>query len=867
MSFRSPMFAAWALALGIALPHAAAQPGPAQKADRLDRFGDPLPEHARLRIGTTRFQVNVDGRGYLTAMAFTKDGKRLVTMNQFSGAQVWDAATGKKLTAFGKPAILGGEFYAISPDGNVAAVLESKTICRFYDTAIGREIGAAFGDWYGVNELRFSPNGKLLGVSSAKEVAVWDVASASKLSQFPRGEFAFASDEQIVVFATRPGSDPKQERRLPLSIYDVKKGPKSRRDCAVEVASARNLALSPDGKLLAADGWRNEFMLWDFTTGKLLHEPETIDDTVWCRRFSPDGKWLVTGSNHGRVRLWDVATGKLQRKFTGHNSTILSLAFSPDSKRVATACGEGILYVWEVESGNKAFDLEGHRMRNVQARFSSDAKTIVSICGFNPTATRSADERTYRFWDAATGKLLKQVELDRKDFLPFCLSGDSRVLFVIDKGEVTKRNLVTDKVEKVLGLPANYYVYRSSFDGKYLAANTADYWAREGGRGEDLGSNFVRVVDTTTGKGVFALDGKKGEHFVCDFTPDGRFLAVHTFRYELVAGGRRASFELRESHLALWDLSTGRKVRNPKMLPKKWESDARWPSGVKLSPSVHLALTRGKDGVVELRELATDGKVAEVAAGSREPESWAFSRDGKFIAAGDEKGQVLLWSVFPPQALVTLSGHSAGVTSVHFSPDGNRLVSGSDDTTILAWDVSRWTTAVKPVPLGANAARSWNDLADPDAAKAHDAMGQLLRSPKETVALLRQNLRPVDAAAAKEVAKLIIDLDSGSFAVRDQAMGKLQKLGFAASSALEKALGSNPTPEARRRFEQLLARLETERMSGDSLQATRALQLLEMLGTSDATELLDALASGDQAGWLTHQAAVSLVRVRNHAGE
>src|SRR5262245_4998249 len=78
---------------------------------------------------------------------------------------------------------------------------------------------------------------------------------------------------------------------------------------------------------------------------------------------------------------------------------------------------------------------------------------------------------------------------------PFlCLSGDGRVLFVTDNGEITKHHLVTGKVDKVLGLPADYSVYRSSADGKYLAATTADYWDR---RERDLGRNFIRVADTT----------------------------------------------------------------------------------------------------------------------------------------------------------------------------------------------------------------------------------------------------------------------------------------------------------------------------------------------------------------------------------
>jgi WD40 repeat protein len=666
---------------------------------RQDLNDGQLPEHALLRIGNTRLRPNVHGRGYLTATVFTADGERLVTFNQFSGAQVWDTATRKKLLSFGKPASFGGMTYALTEDGSRAAVIESEKVCRFYDTATGKRIGAANGKWSSVWDLRFSPSNKLLGVYqySDKCVEVWDVASGSRIWRIPvsrdrnYGAFAFAPDEKMVVFAPRVGNEGpphrKEDDRLLLSLYDAPTGTKLQYAGEIETASAHTLAFSPDGKILAAMEHSREFVLWDFTTGKLLHEPTIDEGWVVCRCFSRDGKWIATGSNHGFVCLWDVATGKLIRKFPHQDGTIYSLAFSRNGKRLAAGIDDN-LRVWDVATGNDAFAFDGHRMRNVQACFSGDGKSILSLCGFNSNPSRSADERTLRFWDSTTGKPLKQVELDRKEFLPFSLSEDGRMLFVVDNGEITKQNLVTGKVDKVLGLPVDYSVYRSSMDGKYLAAATASYWdTNERGA---LGHTFIRVVDTTTGKEVFALDGKTGEYFVIDFTQNGPILVANTFRYELVQTSFRPSFDLKESYLTLWDVSTGRKLQDSNLLPKKWEAHAPWPSGDKLSPNGHYALTRGKDGV-ELRELATNATVADFSLGSGNPESWSFSKDGKFFAVGTEKGQILLWSVLPPKPLVTFSGHSAAVTSVHFSPDGQRLVSGSNDTTIIVWDVLPWT--------------------------------------------------------------------------------------------------------------------------------------------------------------------------------
>ncbi len=673
-----------------------------------------------MRIGTTRLRPNVDNGGPIEAMAFTKDGKRLVTMNDYTGGKVWDAVTGKRLLAFGvKPASLGGIRYALSADGSRGAIVESEKVCRFYDTANGKEIGSAVGEWGSLNDLRFSPDNKLLGVLLYSEhaVAVWDVASCSKLWQMSvplgisSGAFAFTRDGKIIVAARRPGSKPVadvNEPPLPLLFYDAAQGPKSEYASPMTIVfppgplfapDAKEFTFSPDGKLLAGRESSRQFMLWDFRSGKLLHEPKSDADDqlgVFCVCFSPDGKGIFTGSCNGRVRLWDVVTGKMKREFSGNDSSILALAVSPDSKRVAVSCIDDTVRIWDVDSGKEQFDFDGHRMRNVQARFVGDGKTIVSICGFNPTPGRTADERTYRFWDATTGRPLKRVELSRKEFLPFCLSGDANVLFTIDDGKITKKHLVDGTIEQVRGLSANYYRYQCSSDGRYLAGQTDDTWDQKGEKrrkGEALvARNTLDVVDTTTGKQVLLFEGIRGEHFQCRFTEDGRYLAVHSFCYETDGTmGYRSGMDLKQSFLRIWDMQTGRKTSDGNLLEQKWNVDMRWAGGNALSPDRTLALTRGKEESVELRDVTTNATLAQFQADRSECESWAFSRDGNFVAVGDEKGRILIWSVSARKPLGTLEGHDAGVTSVQFSPDERKLLSGSDDTTILLWNIAQWT--------------------------------------------------------------------------------------------------------------------------------------------------------------------------------
>jgi HEAT repeat protein len=155
-------------------------------------------------------------------------------------------------------------------------------------------------------------------------------------------------------------------------------------------------------------------------------------------------------------------------------------------------------------------------------------------------------------------------------------------------------------------------------------------------------------------------------------------------------------------------------------------------------------------------------------------------------------------------------------------------------------------------------------LGSDDAVAAQRAVWQLAAAPKESVPLLRERLfklRDRPQADQAVVERLLADLDSDEFTVRDRAGTELEKLGEDAEPALRKALEGKPSPEVRSRAEKLLVKFADPKNRQDGIWALRALAVLERADTAEAREVLEGLGSAKTADWLTREARSVLARL------
>lgn len=851
----------------------------------VDAHGDPLPDGAVARLGTVRFNHG-DG---LRSLLFSPDGKTILSRGE-QRACLWDTATGAERgrVDFAKPVcdepLWNKPEMAFRPDGKTMISLhqhQKYDMVREWDFATQKEIETrrrillmGRGEISASRRNALSADGRFAAVNAPTELRVFDLMTGRELYKLAKGgkdifDVVFAGDRLVTV-------DSKQI----IDLWEAKTGKLIH--CFDNGAPAGYLAASRDGRWLAVLEHRHEegighwpdqdrVHIWDLTAGTKKYTL-TARPQHWFRSayFLGDGNRLLTSSlrKHGsELTVWDVSSGQRLREIPDAYGN--AIAVSPDGRRVAVAVGYdyGKFYIWDLDTGHNLSNPDGFHAWTATVSFSPAGNRIHTI-GYHSLST----------WDAQTGKHLHALPMPRssgwntprRSFSPdgryaVSFTGGGKEFQVIIWDVAARRPLHT------LRLPSkeNYVYIDDAFspDSSLLAIWQPKSWHPTTGRLDT--EAIVRIWNVRTGKEIRSFTASKsGWPGQLSFSADGEALIVagkHVVGFDVVNCKELFSWHMKP----LLDKSgTAMVVNGIPIDPKDrcaWRALAVSPDGARIACILdsgfgrqpladRLALFNARTGK-PLRRWSDSGKP------TRNYECIEFSADGQLLASSDGFA-IHLWEAATGKEIRTFRGHRSEIVNLAFSSDGRRLASTSWDSTVLIWDLIGQTGKPRS---GESIEKYWKDLLGEDAALAHRAVWALARAPVQSLPLLKAHLHPVQLVSREQLDRLIADLDSDKFVVREKATNELEKLGELAEPALRRVLANKPTLEQRRRIEPMLAKLERAIPFGQALRSLRALRVLELAGTAEAQQLLRELAGGAEGAALTRTAQAALTRLNRRS--
>lgn len=809
----------------------------------VDRYGDPLPAGALVRLGSTRFR-----HAGLSDYVFVNGGKTLLTAGSDRVLRFWEMASGRQVREVKLQGGAGpGRLVTLSPDGRTL-VAHDKQQLVFWDVQSGEQLKTLpgpGGPYYGY--IYFSPDGKTLAVGASDwVVSFWDWQAGTKRdtplavlpdpmfmggsrmdstfhgSFSPDGKWFVASAASYQPLAVYAVATAREQYRLECYAYSSAVSADSKR---LAVCSMRNdrgeretvirffdltmgkqiasfpqgndhgffsLAFSPDGAKLAC-GFSDNSRVLDTTTGRVLFE---LSGRPLDLTFSPDGTILIArGGTY--LRVWDVATGKEMQERPGIGGDP-AVAVSPSGALLAEADWlDRVVRTWETSTGRlvRALPLTGKENRYVRnLAFASDDRTLISCQHLG----------LLRFWDLATGRERRSIQLadpsrkiEDSYFYRFCLTADGKQIGTLERlfapapTRLASWDTATGQLLWQRGLPGEVRLGQWSSDGRNVTVPVED---------------VLTVFDTNA---VVVRRQIPGGGDLFKLSPDDRLLAV---RQTKQSGNEPVTA------VSIWETDTGAEVGR---IPTGWIAH------LDLAPDNRTLVTTNQDSIV-IWDLATGMELRRLALP---------------LAGKDSFGRTFVFGL-------------------QLTPDGRRALTTMADQTALLWDISlpRREPIVVHDATEKQLAGWWADLLDKNPRIAYAALWRLADCPEgKVIEFFRTHLRPAAEPDAAKLHQLILALNSETFKVREAAIRQLEELGSAAFPVAREVLAKNPALEVQRRLEKLLSRPHEH--SSEVLRSLRAVQLLERFPSKPARQLLEDLAAGGSHAELTLEAKRSLRRL------
>ncbi|MGH9133731.1 MAG: hypothetical protein ACRDZZ_07325 [Ilumatobacteraceae bacterium] len=336
----------------------------------------------------------------LVDVAVAPDGDTVTTVDFFGAVRRWPIASVAATDQEAEQVVVGAvgvvNSVAFAPDGSAVALATSSGRVETID-ADGAVIRAFEQPPGNVDSVAYAPDSATLASAMGERrgpesfddtVTVYDAGSGGTAAQFGgeaeqvagcaffRNEVRFSPDGRLLA---------ANSHDFTVSLYDPADG-HILHTFPAHASTVTDLAFSPDGGLLATSSDDSTVRVWSVADRRLTNEFSAPAGGYWSLVFSGDGSSLVVADLSGVVSVLDVATGSVVRTFAGHKDRLAELAISPDGSLVASGGDDNSVELWSTASGDLVAQLPGHTAPVKTVAFSPDGSMLAS--GSNDSTVR-----------------------------------------------------------------------------------------------------------------------------------------------------------------------------------------------------------------------------------------------------------------------------------------------------------------------------------------------------------------------------------------------------------------------------------------------------------------------------------------------
>lgn len=579
--------------------------------------------------------------------------------------------------------------------------------------------------------LAFGPQRMLAVREPGGLLGLWSAADArhprklGRIDELMATAASFSPDGHTLVVVPRPSSRPN----FPLSLWDITDPARPRKIGQLLTNFVRDNPFSTRGDLVATAQRTPEgetVVLSDVSDPsrpRELGRTPVVGDGIQAMAFSPDGQTLAVASGWepqlaSSLTLWGIKDPrqpvKLHEAPPSHRNVVNALNFNPEGTLLASADDDGTTIVWDTADPASFQQLLPPMTSN-----SGGVRSVVFVdWGVLVSASYSG---VVNLWNTSF-QPRKLIQLSAN-----ALSADIRILASVDNWTTTLWDFSTPPrrgalTGSVLGISPNGHALLSASSERRGLAGPLDVWdisdpGRPHRRGTFELEGFLdanvfdhsgRWLFTASGAEVGVWDVASSPRATARFSPDlsagwsVSALALSPASRVLAVGGRFGTLEVSGPRtVVLWDVTDPWQPRLVAGLP----GAVNTVLDMVFSADGHTLAVLNADGSITLwdTEESSAPRALSTVRGSSmrsnlDPAVVRINPAGTIMATTHVDGSVMLWDVTnrerPNKLDLQLTGHTAPIRDLGFSPDGNTVATIANDDTATYWDISEVTDIV-----------------------------------------------------------------------------------------------------------------------------------------------------------------------------